>query len=174
MFRATNHPSSGAWQRPPTTPPTTFHVWRTRDCQCSFRLLMMGGVSPVTCWTLYKYRIIKFWYIVASFWIFLYELYCDARIHQHQAIATHSNHLRPVVVRCQNGYKYSHLSPSIIIPDLNPWPICAAFQRPLLSRIITRIIDKDGVTDDHYGHSRHIRWVPAKQILLTNVQISVL
>jgi len=23
---------------------TTFHVWKTRGCQCSFRLLMMGGV----------------------------------------------------------------------------------------------------------------------------------
>ena len=27
----------------------TFHVWKTRGCQCSFRLLMMGGVSPETC-----------------------------------------------------------------------------------------------------------------------------
>jgi len=26
------------------------HVWKTRGCQCSFRLLMMGGVSPETCW----------------------------------------------------------------------------------------------------------------------------
>ena len=40
-------------------------------CQCSFRLLMMGGVSPETCWASYKYGIIKkFWYIVASCWIF--------------------------------------------------------------------------------------------------------
>jgi len=35
---------------------------------------MMGGVSPETCWASYKYGIIKFWYIVASCWIFLYEL----------------------------------------------------------------------------------------------------
>jgi len=48
-----------AWQRPPTTLPTTFHVWKTRGCQCSFRLLMMGGVSPETCWASYKYGIIK-------------------------------------------------------------------------------------------------------------------
>jgi hypothetical protein len=34
------------WQRPPTARPTTFHVWKTRGYQCSFRLLMMGGVSP--------------------------------------------------------------------------------------------------------------------------------
>jgi hypothetical protein len=25
-------------------------LWKTRGCQCSFRLLMMGGVSPETCW----------------------------------------------------------------------------------------------------------------------------
>ena len=61
------------WQRPPTTRPTTFHVWKIRGCQCSFRLLMMGGVSPETCWASYKYGVIKFWYIVASCWIFLYE-----------------------------------------------------------------------------------------------------
>ena len=59
-----------AWQSPPTTRPTTFHLWKTRGCQCSFRLLMMGGVSPETCWASYKYGIIKFWYIVASCWIF--------------------------------------------------------------------------------------------------------
>jgi hypothetical protein len=63
-----------AWQRPPATRPTTFHVWKARGCQCSFRLLMMGGVSLETCWTSYKYRIIKFCYTVASCWIFLYEL----------------------------------------------------------------------------------------------------
>ena len=73
-----------AWQRPPTTRPTPFHVWQTRGCQCSFRLLMMGGVSPETCWASHKYGIIKFWYTVASCWIFLYELYCDTRIHEHQ------------------------------------------------------------------------------------------
>ena len=54
-----------AWHRP-----TTFHVWKTRGCQCSFRLLMMDDVSPETCWTLYKYGIINFWYIFASCWIF--------------------------------------------------------------------------------------------------------
>jgi len=61
-----------AWQRPPITRPTTFHLWKTRGCQCSFRLLMMGGVSPEICWASYKYGILKYWYIVASCWIFLY------------------------------------------------------------------------------------------------------
>jgi len=77
-----------AGQRPPATLPTTFHVWKTRGCQCNFRLLMMGGVSPETCWASYKYGIIKFWYIVAFCWIFLYEFYYDARIHQHQVFST--------------------------------------------------------------------------------------
>jgi hypothetical protein len=63
-----------AWQRPPSTRPSTFHVWNIRGCQCSFRLLMMEGVSPETCWASYKYGIIKFWYIIASCWIFLYEM----------------------------------------------------------------------------------------------------
>ena len=40
---------AGRCQRPATTRPTTFHVCKTRGCQCSFRLLMMGGVSPQTC-----------------------------------------------------------------------------------------------------------------------------
>jgi hypothetical protein len=61
-------------------------IWKTRGCQCSFRLLMMGGVSPETCWASYKFGIIQFWYIVTSCWIFLYELYYDARIHEHQTI----------------------------------------------------------------------------------------
>jgi hypothetical protein len=73
-----------AWQRPLSTRPTTSHIWKTRSCQCSFRLLMMGGVSPKTCWVSYKYGIIKFWLIVAFCWVFLYELYHDAWIHEHQ------------------------------------------------------------------------------------------
>jgi hypothetical protein len=49
-----------AWKHPPATRPTTFHVWKTGGCQCSFRLLMKGGVSPETCWASYKYGIINF------------------------------------------------------------------------------------------------------------------
>jgi len=36
---------------------------------------MMGGVSLEICWASYKYEIIKFWYIVAACWIFLFEFY---------------------------------------------------------------------------------------------------
>jgi len=56
--------------RSTTARPTTFHICKTRDCLCSLRLLMMGGMSPETCWASYMYGIIKFWYIVASCWIF--------------------------------------------------------------------------------------------------------
>jgi len=51
--------AQGAWQCPPTTRPTPFHVWNTRACQCSFRLLIMSGVSPETCSASFKYGIIK-------------------------------------------------------------------------------------------------------------------
>jgi hypothetical protein len=49
--------------------PTNLHICKTRGCWCSFRLVMMGGVSPETCSASYKYKI-KFWYIVANCWIF--------------------------------------------------------------------------------------------------------
>jgi len=39
------------WQRP-----TTFHVYKTRGWLCSFRLLMMGSVSPETCCPSFKRR----------------------------------------------------------------------------------------------------------------------
>jgi len=44
------------WQRPTTERLTAFHVCKTRDCLCSFRLLMMGGVAPETCWASFKIR----------------------------------------------------------------------------------------------------------------------
>ena len=78
------------WQRPPTTRPTTFHVWKTRGCHCSFRLPMMGGVSLETCWASHKYEIIKFWYIVASLWIFLYEESIQIWGSRHQSTKFHS------------------------------------------------------------------------------------
>jgi hypothetical protein len=43
--------SYATWQRP-----TTFQVWKTRGCFCTFRLLMMGDVSPETCWASFKIR----------------------------------------------------------------------------------------------------------------------
>jgi hypothetical protein len=49
-----------------------------------FELLMMSGVSLETCWAIRKQRNDKFYYTVASCWLFLYDLYYEARIHEHQ------------------------------------------------------------------------------------------
>jgi hypothetical protein len=76
MFWVTHRPSSGAQNctsslwfcmcerlldavsvQQPQQP--TFHVCKTRGCLCSFELLMMGGVSPKTCWASYKHGIIN-------------------------------------------------------------------------------------------------------------------
>ena len=92
-----------AWQRPPSTRPATSHVWKTRGCQCSFRILMMGCVSPETCWASYKYGIITFWFIVAFCWIFLNESYYDALIHEHQ-VHVLTFHVR-VTQRINQGLK---------------------------------------------------------------------
>ena len=45
---------------------------------------MMGSVSPETCWAIKKHWNNKFYYTVASFWFFLWDLYYDTRIHEHQ------------------------------------------------------------------------------------------
>jgi hypothetical protein len=50
---------AGLRQRPETTRPNNLPRMQTRGCYCSFRLLMMGGVSPETCWASYKYGIIN-------------------------------------------------------------------------------------------------------------------
>jgi len=56
----------GAWQRLPTTRPTTSHIWKTRGCQCSFRLLMMGGVSPETCWASFNLLAPEFYILILA------------------------------------------------------------------------------------------------------------
>jgi len=47
---------------------------------------MMGGVSPETCWAIKKQWNNKFYYTVASCWLFPYDLYYDKRIHEHQEL----------------------------------------------------------------------------------------
>jgi hypothetical protein len=44
------------WQRPTTARPTAFQVRKPRGCLCSFRLLMMGGVLPETCWASFEIK----------------------------------------------------------------------------------------------------------------------
>jgi len=49
-----------------------------------FELLMMNAVSLETCSAIKKHWNNKFYYTVASCWLFLYDLFYDARIHKHQ------------------------------------------------------------------------------------------
>jgi hypothetical protein len=102
MFRATHRPSSGAqncnyslwfyihlWlpaaaMAQPSKWLATINVCKTRGCNYSFELLMMGSVLPETCWATKKHWNNKFYYMFASCWFFLWVLYYNARIHEHQ------------------------------------------------------------------------------------------
>jgi hypothetical protein len=44
----------------------------------------MSGVSLETFWAFKKHWNNKFYYMVASCWLFQWVLYYDARIHEHQ------------------------------------------------------------------------------------------
>jgi len=52
-----------------------------------FDLLMMGGVSPETCWAIKKHWNNKFYYTAASYCLFVRDLYDDARIHEHHVLS---------------------------------------------------------------------------------------
>ena len=54
-------------------------------------LLMMGGVSPETCWAIKKHWNNKFYYTVAFCWFFLWDLCYDARIHEHHLLTFQDN-----------------------------------------------------------------------------------
>ena len=76
---------SGNWV--PTQPwqlLATTNVCKTRGCNYSFEFLMMSGVSLETFWAIKEHWNNKFHFTVASYWLFLYDLYYDARIHEHQ------------------------------------------------------------------------------------------
>ena len=49
-----------------------------------FELLMLGGLSLETCWAIKKHWNSKFYYTFASCWLFIYDLYYDARTHEYQ------------------------------------------------------------------------------------------
>jgi hypothetical protein len=66
------HAEPDSVQQPHVQQPSTYANQRLL---VQFRLLMMGGVSSETCWASYKYGIIKFWYTVASCWIFFFFFY---------------------------------------------------------------------------------------------------
>jgi hypothetical protein len=96
MFRATHRSSSGAQTGIAASGFTCLSVPAAVSGQhrqtylkpeaaiTVFELLMMSGVSLETCGAIDKHWNNKFWYTVASCWLFLYDLYYDARIHEHQ------------------------------------------------------------------------------------------
>jgi hypothetical protein len=47
---------------------------------------MKSGVSLETFWAIKKHWNNKFYYTVASCWLFLYDLYYDERIHEHHVL----------------------------------------------------------------------------------------
>jgi len=55
------------WQRPVTT---CVYIY-IRGCKYSLELLMMSGVPLETCWAFNKFWNNKFYYKVASCWLFL-------------------------------------------------------------------------------------------------------
>ena len=57
------------WQLPATT-----KVWKPEAAIRVFELLIMSCVSFETCWAIKKHWNNKFYYTVASCWLFLYEL----------------------------------------------------------------------------------------------------
>jgi hypothetical protein len=69
------------WQLPATT-----NYVKPEAAITVFELLMMSGLSPETCWAIKKHWNNKFHYTVASCWLFLYDSYHDARIHEHQTL----------------------------------------------------------------------------------------
>jgi len=79
---------AGSWHGWVGTQPwqllATTNICKTRGCNYSYELLMMRGVSHETCWAIKKHWNNKFYYTVASCWLFLYDLYYDAGIHEHQ------------------------------------------------------------------------------------------
>jgi len=79
-------PVAAAIGQPSQRHPATINVCKTRECNYTFELLMMGGVSPEKCRAIKKHWNNKFYYTIASCWFFLWDLYYDARIHEHQIL----------------------------------------------------------------------------------------
>jgi hypothetical protein len=66
------------------------------------------AVSPETCWASCKYGIIKFWYIVAFCWIFLYELFFGST--------------EDFPCRCRSVTAlYTSIHPSLMLCSLSSW-----------------------------------------------------
>jgi len=58
---------------------------KTRGCQCSCKLLMMGEEAPETCWATHKRQVINLWNCCILL-VNLFESYDDARTYKHQKL----------------------------------------------------------------------------------------
>jgi len=98
--------------------------------------LMMGGVSPETCWAIKKHWNNKLYYTVASCWLFLRDL-C-ARIHGHQILdalliihyACYMDHLPPAPYRKTFHLKYVH----VVTPQIQFFPSSRSIPYKTLQR----------------------------------------
>jgi hypothetical protein len=72
------------WPTQPSHLPATKNICKPEAVITVFELLMMDGVSPEICWAIKIHCSNKFYYTVASCWFFLWDLYYDARIREHQ------------------------------------------------------------------------------------------
>ena len=73
------------WE-PSERQPATKNVCKPEAAITVSELVMMSGVSPETCWAIKIHWNNKFYYTVASGWFFLWDLYYDARIREHQTL----------------------------------------------------------------------------------------
>jgi hypothetical protein len=83
-----------------------------------FELLMMSGVSPETGWAIRKHWYNKFYYTVASCWLFLCILYYDARIHEHQIYPIICNTIFPTNTWCELWKALASTSPVQFVKSL--------------------------------------------------------
>jgi len=102
---------------------------------------MMGGVSPETCWAIKKHLNNKFYYTVPSCWFFLWDLYDDARIHEHQnLLRVHPKKAHVATLVLTNAK-------IITVIHLTLWP-------PVKNKCFLGILDS--------------KWIPYKMLRLIN------
>jgi hypothetical protein len=78
-----------------------------------FELLMMGGVSPETCWAIKKHYSNKFYYMVASCWFFLWDqdfclLMCSAFTLLRFSLDSPSNIWNAHILCSEHPFPFTH------------------------------------------------------------------
>jgi hypothetical protein len=138
MFRAPPRPSSGAYNcidilwfyrwnvvvavllvvvsTTTNNAATTTFQDKTRGCQCSCKLLMMGVEAPETCWAIHKRQVINLWNCCIWF-VNLFELYDDARTCQSQRLKHITWHCRESIELNENSFSLEWRLKQILIPS---------------------------------------------------------